>query len=500
MLFNIDQIDEQAVTKAIAERSLKEFARLFWSVLEPGKNFVEGPHIDAICLHLESLTYSVYLGKPGLRYVDSDDVWHDTRSLLINIPPRCMKSLLVSVLWPCWVWTFWPESRWMYASYNQRLAERDSMKCRRIIESPLYRRLWGNKVTLRDDQNAKAKFENTQSGFRIATSTGGAATGEGADFCVVDDPHAAMDALSPTKMESDQIWFDETWGSRLNDAERGGMVVIMQRIGEQDLSGHIVRKGEWCHLMLPMEYEPERHCKTNLWEDWRKKDGELLWPDRVSAAALQKLKNRLGRYGVAGQLQQRPTPRGGGMFERHWFGVVKAAPAGGSTLRYWDRAGSENPDADWTAGLKMQKHPTGVFYIHGVARLQGSPLKVEQAIATTATSDGKGCNIRLEQDPGQAGKAEVGYHIRQLAGYVVKAVPVRKSKEARVLGANGVAAQAEAGNIKIVDPLADQGGSPWVKAFLDEICLFPRGEHDDQVDALSGAFNELLKAFSVVVA
>jgi predicted phage terminase large subunit-like protein len=463
-----------AVRKRRAELSLYEFVRQAWHIVEPGTPFVDGPHIRAMCLHLEAVTR------------------RQIRNLLINIPPRCMKSLLVSVFWPCWIWTTRPETRFMFASYKIELSARDSMKCRRIIESGWYQSNWRLQVQLTDDSNTKTKFENERTGHRVAVQVGGG-TGEGADFLVVDDPNRISDAFSPVALLNSVNWFIEEWSTRLNDMTTGCKVVVMQRISEADLSAHIIKggvaDGSWQHLMLPMEFDPSRKSSTSIWTDWRQTEGELLWPQRIDIGSLSALKKELGRYGVAGQLQQTPTPRGGGMFERHWFKIVDAAPAVGQTVRYWDRAGTEGA-GDMTVGLKMRRSGSGMYHVLDVVRLQGSPMQVEEAIKRTATQDGKEVVICLEQDPGQAGKADVGYLIRQLSGWIVKAIPVTKNKETR---AGPVASQAEAGNIILVK-------GAWNDPFLEVICWFPRGANDDDVDTLSGAFNYLSAASKVLFA
>lgn len=179
----------------------------------------------------------------------------------------------------------------------------------------------------------------------------------------------------------------------------------------------------------------------------------------------------------------------GTVFKRHWFEIVDAAPAAATRIRYWDRAGTEpnesNKDPDWTAGLKLSRDANGIVYIEDVVRVRQTPFKVEETIKNTATQDGIETNIGIEQDPGQAGKAEANYYVRQLAGFKVKCYPVTKDKITR---ANPVSAQAEAGNIKIVR-------GRWNKDLLDELENFPAPEgkgHDDQVDALSGAFQALI--------
>jgi hypothetical protein len=284
-----------------AVRSLREFVRQAWPVVEPSTPFVPGFHIDAIIEHLEAVTHG------------------QIRNLLINVPPRHMKSLLVSVFWPAWEWIVHPERRWLYSSYAASLSIRDSVKFRRLIESTWYQSRWGDRFDLTSDQNTKVRVDNSRSGYRIATSVGGSATGEGGDRIICDDPHNVQEVESDTVRKGTLDWFDIVMSTRVNDPKTSAMVVVMQRCHQQDLSGHLLEQGGWEHLCLPAEYEGAT-CKTSIgFCDPRKEMGELLWKERYGTPEIEDLKRRLGSYAAAGQLQQRPSPLGGGILKRHWW-------------------------------------------------------------------------------------------------------------------------------------------------------------------------------------
>src|SRR5579872_44415 len=189
----------EEMDRELGARSLAEFVRVAWPIVEPSTPFVPGWHIDAIIEHLEAVTRG------------------QIRNLLINVPPRHMKSLLVSVFWPPWEWIRWPERRWLFSSYAASLSIRDSLKCRRLIESPWYQRLWGERFALTGDQNTKGRFDNDRSGYRLATSVGGAATGEGGDRLVCDDPHSVNEVESDSVRNSTNGWFDIVMATRVND-------------------------------------------------------------------------------------------------------------------------------------------------------------------------------------------------------------------------------------------------------------------------------------------
>lgn len=455
--------------RELCRRSLAAFVRRAWHVVEPGQRYTHGPHIDVVCRALEDVTF----GRE--------------RRLLINVPPGTMKSLLVNVFWPMWEWgpRQMPYIRTVGVSHEQGLGVRDNLKCRRLLLSDWFRRLWPD-VLLQPDQSEKIKFENTSTGFReVATPSN--ITGRRGDRVVVDDPLSAENANSEAERGKVNLWFREALPTRLNNPDSSAIVVVMQRLHEQDVSGLIEQMGGWRRLVLPMRFEPDRADPA----DWRTEEGELLFPRRFPEHVVLELERQLGTYATAGQLQQRPAPREGGLFKRHWFEFVGAVPEGHRRrVRAWDlaatkKATSNNPD--WTAGLLGSRGQDGPFILEGMERLRGSPMEVKATVNHRARSDPRGTIIRLPKDPGQAGKAQAETFVRELAGYPVKVEAPTGDKATRAMPA---AAQAEAGNIKIL-MTGDKARDAWIEPFLDEVCMFPGGAHDDQVDALSDLVNEL---------
>ena len=221
------------------KRSLKLFTKNSWQSIEPAREFYDNWHIDAISEHLQAV------------------VEGDIRRLIINVPPRHMKSISVAVCLPAWTWTIQPNKRFLYASYAGSLSIRDSVKCRRLIDSKWYQQYFGDIFNLTTDQNQKQRFENDQNGQRIATSVDGALTGEGGDIIVVDDPHNVREAESSKVRESVLDWWDQAMQTRLNDPKTGAFIIIMQRVHENDLTGHILANeyNDWDHLCLPARYE-----------------------------------------------------------------------------------------------------------------------------------------------------------------------------------------------------------------------------------------------------
>lgn len=457
-----------AVEREYCERRLVHFVRQAWHVLEPATPYTHGWHIDLICDHLEAITRG------------------DIRNLVINIPPRHMKSLLVSVMWPAWVWAFRPEMRWLFASYAQSLSTRDAMKMRRLVQSPWYQRLWGDRYELSSDQNAKMRFENDRTGYRLATSVGAIATGEGGDVVAVDDPHSASQARSEAERENALVWWDETMSTRLNNPKQGAKVIIMQRLHERDLSGHVLEQGGYEHLCLPAEFEPDNACTTSVGSDPRTEAGEPIWPERMSADDLAQQRIALGEVGYAGQFQQRPMPRGGGMFPVDRFQITDHRPSPSNivaSVRYWDKAGTSGGGA-YSAGVLMHKLSDGSYIIEDVVRGQWSAGEREKRIKQTAEIDGVHVIVWTEQEPGSGGKESAQNTIRNLAGFSVHADRVTGDKESR---AEPYAAQVEGANVWLVR-------GEWNRAFMQEHEVFPAGQYKDQVDAAAGAFIKLQSA------
>lgn len=262
------------------------------------------------------------------------------------------------------------------------------------------------------------------------------------------------------------------------------MVMIMQRVHERDPSGYILSNDlGWVHLCLPARFE-RRHPYLYV-GDRRTHEGELLFPSRFDDEALSRMTKEMTEYAISGQLQQRPVPREGGLFKRHWFNRIKQVPAGTVWVRGWDLASTEenvsSSDPDYTACVLMGRTPAGQYVIKHAQRERYGPTDVENFVKSMAKLDGPYVKVRMPKDPGQAGKAQANAFAKVLAGYVCRFVPPSGSK---VMRAEPLASQGGAGNLFIVD-------GPWNEEFIEELCLFPNGAHDDWVDAASDAFDEL---------
>ena len=450
----------------LAERDLYDFVRLLWSTIE-SDTYTDGWHIRLICQKLQAVTE----GR--------------CRRLLILIPPRHAKSLLTSVFWPAWTWIHQPQFRFMTSSYAHGLAVEHSRKCRDLIRSEQYQSLWGDRFALAADQDTKTMFATDKHGYRRATSVTGALTGFGADAFIIDDAHNVVEAESEPIRQSTITWFREALPSRIN-SKMGSLVVIQQRVHENDLAGWILanQRDRWDVVCLPARYEPD-HPQVSP-DDIRTKPGELLWPDRFPEDELEDKESTLGPYAFAGQYQQRPAPKEGGLFPPGCWEYMDTRPTYPRIIvRGWDLGATE--DGKPTVGVQMSWAPGKPFVVEHVLRLFASPHRAEQAIETTTKNDGRQTVVDLPQDPGQAGKAQVQYLKRKLVGFrVLSSREVgNKTSPEEDNRAWAYATQAEAHNVCLVR-------AEWNQSFIDEHQMYPMGTYNDQVDGANRAFMRLI--------
>ncbi len=460
--------------------------RQAWATVEPTTPFVPGWHIDAIIEHLEAVSRG------------------QIRNLLINVPPRHMKSLLVSIFWPAWEWIRWPQRRWLYSSYAASLSQRDSVACRRLIESSWYQSLWGDRFALTSDQNTKGRFNNDRSGYRLATSVGSSITGEGGDRIVVDDPHNVQEAESDTIRKTTIDWFDVVMSSRVNDPKTAAMTIVMQRCHQRDLSGHLLEKGGWEHLCLPAEYEGPGKTTSIGFSDPRHEPGELLWPERFGPAEIQSLKTSLGSYAAAGQLQQRPSPAGGGIFQRHWWrywhpahmtlppvsvrmpgGAIRSIPSipmperFDNVIQSWDLAFKDVATADYVVGQVWGAIKADRFLLDQRRDRLDMPQTLI-AIRATCQKWPRAYTVLIEDKAN--GPAVVSALKHELSGVI----PVNP-EGGKIARAQAISPQCESGNIYLPHPAV----APWVEDLIEEAACFPNAAFDDQVDAMTQALNRL---------
>lgn len=477
---------ERRETARTLSGSLRLFIEAAWPIVEPAYRYKHNYHIDAMCDALEAASRREIL------------------RLLLNIPPRHMKSLTTEVFWPAWWWTFEPEIRFLTASYGDQLAVRDARKQRMLIVHQWFRNLWGDVFSLLPDQNTKSRFENDKLGYRIATSVGGVGTGEGGDVIIIDDPHKTDEIESEVEREAVIDWHDGTISTRFNEPDRGVEVLIMQRLHQKDLAGHVLEQGGWEHICIPAEYDRKHPF---MWpDDPRTEQGELLWPDRFGRTALDALKKRLGSYRAAGQLQQLPVAREGELLKRwYWqyfhpsfLDEVERLPRFTKILASWDTAFKDKTTSDYVVGT-VWGVKGGDRYLLRRVREQlsfGATKRAMKEVRQWALDTFPGVGVTTLIEKSANGVDIITELKREITGVVSHTAQTDK-----MLRAQEAEPTLEAGNCHVPGFMAvDQSGPgpntpAWVMEFIDELAQFNKGEYDDQVDSWSQAMNWLnLKA------
>ena len=492
------------IERVDCEENLYYFLSRAWRYIDPSP-WRDGWPIEAVAEHLQAV-------------VDGQ-----IRRLIINIPPRMGKSSITSVALPAWCWTqshvsptSGPGVQFLHASYASQLSLRDSVKCRRLIESPWYQASWGSRFKLNSDQNTKSRFTNDKGGERLITSVGAAVTGEGGSIIVVDDPNAANEAFSEATIQATIDWWDGTMSTRLNDPNTGAYIVIQQRLAEDDLTGHILSKdvGEWTHLCLPMKYERERAFVTTIgWEDPREEEGELLWPERFPDRQVAELERVLGPFKAAGQLQQRPEPAGGGVIKREWWQLWEepAFPPMDFIIASLDTAYTLKETNDYSALTIWGVFSGGTMaQASRVMGADGRPMYIDRSyeegapkvmlmyawqerlelhelvekVARTARSL-KIDKLLIEN---KAAGISVAQEMRRLYNNERFAVqlsdPKSQDKLSRLYSVQHLFAE---GMVYSPDKV-------WAEEVIRQVGQFPKGKHDDLVDTVSQALRHLRDA------
>lgn len=467
----------------LLRRSFFEFAKRAWHLIEPGTPFCDSWHIRAICEHLQAVSQG------------------QIKRLVINVPPRTGKSSLVSILWPCWEWTFNPAARWMFASYAEQLAFLMSVRRRdSVLNSKWYRDRWGGVFKLAGSLNLKHLFSNSAEGYMFSTSTGGQVTGYGGSRLVLDDPHDPKGAESEIKRETTTEWLNLTWPSRLDPVPGAAEVVIMQRLHEMDATGvYLARKdADTVHLKIPMEYAGEKNPTILGYSDPRNSPGELLTP-LYPRIRVDELKRILGPYGSAGQLQQEPAPQEGGLIKRAWIrhyeekdnrlniGDYQIDPW--NCLRFCtvdpaitekDLENQMDPDYTVMASWAIFQSTRGVIALlldlirermegpEIIAKMKAFHAHWKFSVIGIET-------IAFQKMLAQYAKRE-GLPIREIGQKEDCIYKIDKDKSSRVLSATPLMADG-----RFYVPTY----APWLGDAIRELTLFPNAAHDDVCDAVA---------------
>ena len=447
-----------------APHALRTYVEWAWPILEPATPFLGNWHIDLICEYLEAISAG------------------QLRRLVINMPPRYGKSLLVSVLWPTWEWLTHPSTRWVFVSYSEALASRHSLDRRRLLQSEWYRRHWGSRIRLTHDQQAKLEFHNTRRGMMVATSVGASITGKGGNRLVMDDPHNPMQAESDAQRAHAIDFYTHTLSTRLDDKRRDATVLVMQRLHTRDLAAVCLDLG-FEHLCLPALASSRttivfpRSGQTRVRESH-----EPLWPTREPVAQLDEQRQLLGSYGFAGQYQQDPVPRTGGMFVRDWWGWYDDPPGTfDEVLQSWDLAFKDGDGSDFVVGLVAGRVGAQVYLLDRY-KAKASFVDTCRAIEALGARYPQTRAVLIEDAAN--GPAVVNALHHQIRGLLAV-----RPEGGKISRAAAVQPQIEAGQVSLPRPCVPDGrpipGRAWVQDFVDTCAAFPKGAHDDDVDALT---------------
>jgi predicted phage terminase large subunit-like protein len=451
-------VDDERLLQALLRNDFRAFLEKVFTTLTPGQRYVDGWHIGAIAWHLERV-------RRG-----------EIRRLIINMPPRSLKSIAASVAFPAFVLGHAPSKRIICVSYSGDLAKKHSNDFRAVLESRWYRSAFpGSRIG--PFKNSEIEIELTARGFRLATSVGGTLTGRGGDMIVIDDPLKPDDAMSEVKRSTANQWFSNTLLSRLDDKRTGAIVVVMQRVHVDDLTGFLLEQSdEWNVLSLPAIADSDEVVPTWGGQKYQRRLGEALSPEREPIEVLEALKLQIGSDAFSAQYQQMPAPPGGAMIKRDWIIRYTQLPPAAERLlilQSWDTASKGGPENDWsvcTTWIVMRKKQ---WYLVDVWRRRVDYPTLKAAVQTLAAQ----WKVRrvLVEDAG-AGTALV-QELRGQVGGIIAVKPVG-DKVSRMAIAS---AKFEARQVLLPERAS------WLADLEAELFVFPGSRHDDQCDSISQA-------------
>lgn len=449
-------------------RDFYSFVKSAFSVLHNGQELVDNWHIKYLCDVLQ---------KEGERIANGEK---REKHIVINVPPRTLKSEIANVYFSVWLWVIKPDIQFISSSYSHSLSLRLSLQARRIIETDWFRNMYPN-ISLSVDENTKGLFSNDSGGLRYTTSTGGTITGMGGDVIVIDDPQNPQLARSEVERKNANLFFNETLRSRLNNPDIGVFIIIMQRLHENDLTGHVLalEPDKWQHICLPAEITG--NIKPNELINYYRNN--LLFPERLSEETLSGFKVGLGSYGYSGQYLQAPSQQDGGIIKREWFEIVENKPSDVVYDFYIDTAYTNKQTNDPTSIL-IGGRKDNLFYIAVVYRVWLEfPELIKYII--TLSSQHENANTKIYIEPKASGKSIAQQLKRETMLNIIETKPPDTDKISRV---NAVAPIIESKRVKLIKGI-------WNEDFLTECAAFPNAQHDDQVDTLTMFLSNNNKSF-----
>jgi len=441
------------------------FVRQVFHTVCPGTPYLHNWHIDLMAEYLEACRR------------------REIKRLLINLPPRMLKSIAVTIAWPAWLIGNEPSERVIAASYAESLSLKHSVDCRLVMQSDWYRKLFP-RVELAYDQNEKRKFMTTSRGYRLSTSVGGSVIGEGGNVLIFDDPLNPLQASSKLERERANDWYDQSFSTRLDDKKTGIIVGVMQRLDENDLTGHLLEKGGFTHLKIPA-IAPTRTIIDFGKVKLVREAGEPMHAEREPLEVLERQKIEMGSMAFAGQYQQEPAPAEGGLFKLAWLGkrYEKRAETYTRIVQSWDTAVKPDQIHDPSCCITFGEKPNGCDILDvRVVRKEYPDLK---RLVISHAADFKADAILIED------KASGQQLLQDLGRETPLPIIGIQATTDKVTRASACSSLIEAGRVFLPE------NASWLQAFMTELLLFPNGAHDDQVDALSQYLNWLKNSVQV---
>jgi predicted phage terminase large subunit-like protein len=403
----------------------------------------------------------------------------ETKRLIICVPPRSLKSHCASVAFPAWLLGHNPSAQIICASYGQDLASKLALDCRSLMHSEWYRKLF--RTRLSSQRQAVSEFMTDAQGFRLATSVGGVLTGRGGDWLILDDPLKPDEAVSETQRNAVNEWYQHTLYSRLNNKQTGRIIIIMQRLHEDDLVGHVLQRGDWKVLRFPaIAVEDETHVIKTPYgtRTVRRRVGEALHPERESLEVLRNIRSIQGEYNFSGQYQQEPAPLGGGMVKLAWFKTYKVGdePAKFDLIfQSWDTAVKATELSDYSVCTTWGKKDNNLYLLHVLRRRMEYP-ELKRAVRDHANRF-KATTILIED------KSSGAQLIQELRSEGLHAVTRYEPKLEKIMRLHSVTSTIENGFVHLPDK------AEWLAEYLHEMTSFPKGKFDDQCDSTSQALD-----------
>lgn len=436
--------------KVMKERFPFFLAKAFEAV-SPGVEYLPNWHIDLIAEYLAAVQKA------------------EITRLIINMPPRCLKSITVSVAWPAYLLGLNPSMRILCASYAQGLSLKHSLDTRLLLQQDWYREIFPQ-TEIAAAENEKHRFVTSARGYRFATSVGGTVTGMGGDLLIVDDPLNPLQASSKTERQHANQWFDQTFSTRLDDKQKGRIVVVMQRLHPEDLSGHLLAKGGWEHLCLPAVAEKRTSLGYSAVQKIREA-GEALHPARENSAMLARARTELGSTAFAAQYQQNPMPEEGNMISPQWVKRYDVPVAFERVIQSWDTGIKSDPRHDASACLTIGVKENRYYLLHAL-QLRAEYPELKKAVLSQAENYTPDTVLIEDKASGQS----LLQDLRRESKLAIIPVLPKKDKVTRVAR---ISSLIEAGKLYL------PYHASWLAEFESELFTFPAAAHDDQVDALS---------------